>query len=60
MGYEGYITTFYCLDKSKMVAARNRLTTVAKNEKNGFRTSNYTEIWYVRQVRYADYENCSP
>ena len=46
--------------KTMTSSARNRLATVTKDEKNGFPTSNCTEILRVRQDRYADYENISP
>ena len=40
--------------------ARINLATVAKDEKQGFRTSNELEISRVRQVRCADYEKSGP
>ena len=40
--------------------ARNHLATVAKDEKQGFRTSNELEISHVRRVWYADYEKSDP
>ena len=48
--------------RPKMMTSPNRihLATVAKDEKQGFRTSNEREISRVRQVRCADYEKSDP
>ena len=46
--------------KTMMSPARNHLATVAKDEKQLFRTYNELEISHIRQVQCADYEKSDP